>query len=71
MDTCDWSEKRYTEIKDNIEPFLRKNCGFNSLQFCPIDGFGGENINDLTVLKEAAWYKGGSLFNTLDLVPIP
>jgi len=36
-----------------MDPFLRKNCGFDSIQYVPIDGFNGENINCLTSAKEA------------------
>ena len=28
MDTCGWSEERYNYIKENLQNFLSRSCGF-------------------------------------------
>lgn len=51
-----------------MKPFLEQYCAVKGVAFVPIDGFSGENINELT--DKAPWYKGGSLFNTLDNITL-
>ena len=57
MDSCDWSEQRFTEIKDEMSKMLQQ-AGFKPKQvpFIPYSGFLGENLVDKT--DKMPWYKG-------------
>lgn len=69
MDTCEWSQDRYNYIKDNLQPFLVKNCGFEtgSIFWCCVEGLTGVNIKE--PVKGVDWYQGRTLFETLDQIP--
>jgi len=57
MDACQWSEERFTEIKDEFQKMLQL-IGFKpkKVPFIPYSGFNGDN---LTVKSDKApWYKG-------------
>lgn len=70
MDTCGWSEERYNYIKQNLQDFLSRSCGFehHKIQFCAIEGYTGENMKERTEKAEAFWYKDLTLFETFDRV---
>lgn len=57
MDTCDWSETRYNEIKDEFFKML-KDSGLKPMKipFIPYSGFHGENLIEKT--DKMPWYKG-------------
>ena len=57
MDSCDWSEQRFTEIKDEMSKMLQQ-AGFKPKQvpFIPYSGFLGENLVETT--DKMPWYKG-------------
>jgi len=61
MDSADYSEKRYEEIKSEVSAYLTK-VGFkvdnpkNPIFFVPISGFQGENMVDRS--DKMPWYKG-------------
>jgi elongation factor 1-alpha len=57
MDTCDWSESRFTEIKDELFKML-KDSGLKPMKipFIPYSGFQGENLVEKT--DKMPWYKG-------------
>ncbi|RYE83110.1 MAG: translation elongation factor EF-1 subunit alpha, partial [Methanosarcinales archaeon] len=69
MDTCDYSEARYTEIKKEVGAYLEK-VGYkldnpkNPINFVPISGFVGENMLEKSALMP--WYKGPCLVEALD-----
>lgn len=68
LDTTDWSEQRFLEIRSKIEPFLLQ-CGFiaKRIQFVPISGLTGANVKSkLGVNKLYAWYKGSTLLEAMD-----
>ncbi len=71
MDFCDWSEERYNYIKDQLYPFLRKSCGFDSekIFWAGVEGLSGINIKDRISYEKAPWYKDNTLFEALDRVP--
>ena len=74
MDTVDWSQDRYTHIVDNIKPFLKKDCGFNTdinVKFVPISGFKDQNISEKVDPKFCKWYNGETLLGIFDKVSIP
>lgn len=57
MDSCDWSEQRYNEIKEEMTKMIMQ-AGFKPKQvaFIPYSGFRGENLVDRT--DKMPWYKG-------------
>ena len=72
LDTVKWSQARYDYIKDNLSPFLVKACGFEAfnIYWVGIEGLTGYNIINVGDKEEANWYKGMSLFDTLDSFPL-
>ena len=59
MDSCDWSEKRFEEIKTEMSAMLLQ-VGFKpkKVAFIPFSGFKGENLVAKT--DKMPWYKGWS-----------
>lgn len=57
MDSCDWSEQRFNEIKEEMTKMITQ-AGFKPKQvaFIPYSGFKGENMVDRT--DKMPWYKG-------------
>ena len=57
MDSCDWSEQRFGEIKEEMTKMIQ-TAGFKPKQvaFIPYSGFRGENLVDKT--DKMPWYKG-------------
>jgi elongation factor 1-alpha len=57
MDSCDWSESRFTEIKDEFVKMITQ-IGFKpkKVPVIPYSGFHGENL--VTKSEKAPWYKG-------------
>jgi len=57
MDTTQWSEARFNEIKGEVSNFIKK-VGYNpkTVPFVPISGFNGDNMIDVS--SNAPWYKG-------------
>jgi len=70
--TVKWSKDRYTEIKDQLTPFISQ-CGYDPIKdvsWIPVSGLSGENLKDTVPQTTCNWYKGPSfmdLINTLDL----
>jgi len=57
MDSCNWSEDRFNEIKDEFVKTLQL-IGFKpkKVPFIPYSGFNGDNLVEKS--DKAAWYKG-------------
>jgi len=57
MDSCDWSETRFNEIKDEFVKMITM-IGFKpkKVPVIPYSGFHGENL--VTKSEKAPWYKG-------------
>ena len=57
MDSCDWSEQRFNEIKEEMTKMITQ-AGFKPKQvaFIPYSGFHGENLVKPT--DKMPWYKG-------------
>jgi sulfate adenylyltransferase subunit 1 len=68
MDLVDWSEDRFTEIRDEIEDFLPKLGGFRDVKFIPISALNGDNVVDAST--KAPWYHGPALLDHLETVHI-
>ena len=70
MDSCAYSESRYTDIKEEVSGYLKK-VGYKpaKINFVPISGWVGDNMIDRSAAM--AWYKGPILLEALDLVIPP
>ena len=59
MDCCDWEEKRYTQIKKKLAPFLR-SCGYKVKRDCVwicASGLHGLNLSKPLDKTMAPWMK--------------
>jgi elongation factor 1-alpha len=58
--TVNYSEKRYTEIKEEVAAYLKK-VGYNpdKIPFIPISGWVGDNMIEPST--NTPWYKGPTL----------
>lgn len=68
--TVDYKKERISEIIEEVKLFLKK-IGYkpDTIPFVPISGWTGENMLEKSE-KMASWYKGKTLFDTLDdIVP--
>ena len=70
MDSCQYSESRYNDIKEEVSGYLKK-VGYKpaKMSFVPISGWVGDNMIDKS--PNMAWYKGPFLLEALDLVTPP
>jgi len=70
MDSCNYSEERYNDIKEEVSNYLKK-VGYKpaKIPFVPISGWVGDNMIDRS--DKMAWYKGPILLEALDLVNPP
>jgi len=70
MDSIQYSEERYNEIKDNVSGFLKK-IGFkpSEIPFIPISGWVGDNM--LEKSPNLAWWKGQTMLEALDAIKEP
>ncbi|KAL1960364.1 hypothetical protein VTO42DRAFT_8324 [Malbranchea cinnamomea] len=68
MDTVEWSKDRFEEIEQQISSFLTA-AGFQpkNLSFVPCSGLGGGNVTRRSEDDKAAWYKGRTLIEELDV----
>jgi len=68
--SVNWSEARFTEIKNEVSNFLKK-IGYNpeKIPFVPISGWLGDNM--LEKSTNLTWYKGPTLLEALDAVEPP
>ena len=73
MDYSNYSQKKFLEIKMKMIDIC-ENIGFNidNIQFIPYSGYTGLNLinnyedDDILQTKKMAWYKGKTLFESLD-----
>ena len=70
MDSIDYSEDRFNEIKDEMTRTLTK-LGFKeaNLTFVPYSGFNGYNIKDKS--EKLSWFKGPTLIGAFDALKPP
>ena len=71
MDTVEWNEERFNYIQTSLHPFLTKNCGYNAqnIFYVAISAQTGLNMKESLKPELAPWYKGKSLWQTLDGLP--
>jgi elongation factor 1 alpha-like protein len=67
LDTVNWSEERFDEIKNQVSAFLTA-AGFQAknISFVPCSGLQGDNIARRSTAPAAAWYKGQTIVEELD-----
>jgi len=65
MDAVEYDEKKYNEIKDTVGKLLG-TLGYKvaELPFVPVSAYQGDNVFKKS--DKMPWYKGGTLFETLD-----
>lgn len=68
MDLKNYDQGVFTAIQKDFSEFA-KSLSFESVTFFPISALKGDNI--VTESAQTAWYKGGTLLNFLENVPIP
>jgi len=70
MDTIDWSQERYEEIKKEVSQMLRM-VGYKveKIPFVPVSGWTGDNLTKPSA--KMPWYKGPTLFSALDTMEMP
>ena len=58
LDTCDFSQQRFSDIQATLLPFL-KGCGFRSsaIQWLPAVGPSGQNLVQAPTEPQLAWHK--------------
>jgi elongation factor 1-alpha len=68
--SVNYSEERIQEIIKETGNFLKK-IGYNpkNIPFIPISGWHGDNMMDKST--NLPWYKGNTLFDTLDAITPP
>jgi elongation factor 1-alpha len=68
--SVNWSEKRYSEIKEEVSAYLKK-VGYNpeKIPFIPISGWHGDNMIDRS--SNLPWYKGPTMLEALDDIKPP
>ncbi|KAJ3031385.1 UNVERIFIED_CONTAM: HBS1-like protein [Siphonaria sp. JEL0065] len=72
LDTMDWAEHRFLEIKEKLTHFLT-GAGFKKekVSFVPCSGFTGENMVQRKSEVLSAWYSGPTLQESLDALTPP
>ena len=70
MDSCNYEESRYNDIKEEVSNYLKK-VGYKpaKINFVPISGWVGDNMVETSA--NMTWYKGPNLLEALDLVTAP
>jgi len=65
-----YSEKRFTEIKEEVSIYLKK-VGYNpeKIQFVPVSGWVGDNMIEKSA--NLSWFKGPTLLSALDNLRAP
>lgn len=70
MDTVNWSQDRFNELKTEVEKLL-KSVGYNpsNILFIPISGWTGDNLVKRS--ENMPWYKGPTLYEAIDMLSPP
>jgi len=68
--TVNYSEKRFREIETEVKIYIKK-VGYDpeKVPFIPISGWNGDNM--LERGDNLTWWKGPTLFQTLDMISAP
>ena len=68
LDTVNWSESRFEEVKGKLLNFLVKHAGFreSDIRFVPCSGLMGENLTKKSNESSlTSWYKGPTLLEAI------
>ena len=70
MDSANWEEERFTDVKKEVIDYLKK-IGFQekNINAVAYSGFTGDNL--ITKSDKMPWYKGDTLLEALDKVDPP
>lgn len=70
MDSCDYSEERFNDIKKEVVAYLKK-VGFQekNINAVPYSGFKGDNLIEKS--DKMPWYKGDTIIEALDKITPP
>ncbi len=70
MDTVNYDEKRYNEVKNELIKLL-KGIGYNTdkMQFVPVSALKGDNV--VKKSGNMPWYNGPSLVEALNMFEVP
>ncbi|MHB1439311.1 MAG: translation elongation factor EF-1 subunit alpha [Cuniculiplasma sp.] len=63
-----YSEKRFTEVKAEIEKFMA-SVGYRNFPIIPISGYKGDNITKKS--ENMKWYSGPTLLESLESLKVP
>ncbi len=63
-----YSEKRFAEVKGEVEKFLT-SIGYRNIPMVPISGYKGDNITKKS--ENMKWYAGPTLLELLDSLKVP
>ncbi|MCL4348373.1 MAG: translation elongation factor EF-1 subunit alpha [Candidatus Thermoplasmatota archaeon] len=63
-----YSEKRFAEVKGEVEKFLA-SIGYRNIPMVPISGYKGDNITKKS--ENMKWYTGPTLLELLDSLKVP
>jgi len=73
MDTVDYSEDRYNEIKEELSRVLTENkqmsWNLDEIEFIPVSGIEGDNLKVKS--DNMPWYDGPTLLQTFDNLKVP
>lgn len=67
MDLVDFDEKRFQQIQDDLNEFL-KNLNTPAVHYIPISALNGDNVVDES--EKMPWYTGKCLLKTLEMLEI-
>lgn len=67
LDTVDWSQERFDEIKHQVSGFL-STTGFQAknITFIPVSGLHGDNLVQRSTDPGASWYTGPTVVEELE-----
>ena len=68
MDTVNYDEKRFNEVKNQVTKLLQM-LGYKNFAVIPISAWEGDNV--VKKSDKMPWYKGPTLIEALDKVPEP
>jgi len=70
MDTVKYDEKRFNEVKEDVEKYL-KGVGYDTskILFIPVSALEGENVTKKPT--KMPWYKGPTFLEALDTFEVP
>ncbi|KAJ1562838.1 HBS1-like protein [Cladochytrium tenue] len=73
MDTVNWSQERFDEIRGKLDAFLIGQAGFkrDKVVFIPCSGYTGENLLRREHPDLSSWFNGPTIAEALDTLEAP